>query len=68
LGEAREAGSIHQPRKHGRAEYTAEEDRILYKWVRDAEAAGAAISGNNLYKQLEAQVCANKETMYEYVC
>ncbi|MCZ4237958.1 hypothetical protein O4H25_14055, partial [Staphylococcus equorum] len=60
-GEAREAGSIHQPTKSGRTSYTAEEDRILSKWVRDAQSKGASISGNELYKQLEAKVCANKE-------
>ncbi|CAE7211998.1 hypothetical protein P3342_012307 [Pyrenophora teres f. teres] len=53
IGEAREAGATHQPRKIGRAAYTAEEDRILYKWVRDAEAMGSLASGNELYKQLE---------------
>jgi hypothetical protein len=63
LGEAREPGSVYQPTKSGRASYTAEEDRILYKWVRDAEAAGARISGNEIYKQLEAKVCVNKETL-----
>ncbi|KAI4614356.1 uncharacterized protein J4E87_009577 [Alternaria ethzedia] len=55
LGEAREAGSIHQPTKSGRTSYTAEEDRILSKWVRDAQSKGASISGNELYKQLEAK-------------
>ncbi|PZC96477.1 Myb-DNA-bind-2 multi-domain protein [Pyrenophora tritici-repentis] len=53
IGQAREAGATHQPPKIGRSAYTAEEDRILYKWVRDAEAAGGLASGNELYKQLE---------------
>jgi hypothetical protein len=65
LGEAREAGAIHQPTKSGRAAYTAEEDRILYKWVRDAEAAGGLVSGNEIYKQLEATVCDDKENIRE---
>jgi hypothetical protein len=55
LGEAREAGALHRPTKGGRAAYTPEEDRILYKWVRDCEAAGLAVSGNEIYKQLEAK-------------
>ncbi|CAI6332202.1 unnamed protein product [Periconia digitata] len=38
-----------------RAKYTAEEDRILYKWVRDCESQGGLASGNEIYKQLEAQ-------------
>jgi hypothetical protein len=58
LGEAREAGSLDRPARGGRAAYTAEEDRILYKWVRDCEAAGGLASGNEIYKQLEAKVCA----------
>jgi hypothetical protein len=65
IGEAEEAGSIHQLTKSGRAAYTAEEDRILYKWVRDAEAAGGSVSGNEVYKQLAAKVCANKESTRE---
>lgn len=61
LGEAREPGSVYRPTKSGRAAYTAEEDRILYKWVRDAQEAGAQIGGNEIYMQLEAEVCINKE-------
>jgi len=61
IGEAREAGATHQPTKSGRSLYTAEEDRILYKWVCDAEAVGGLVSGNELYKQLEQKVGANKE-------
>ena len=59
LGQAREPGAINRPAKSGRAAYTAEEDRILYKWVRDAEEAGGLSSGNEIYKQLEAKVCAD---------
>ncbi|KAH8707523.1 hypothetical protein GQ44DRAFT_691327 [Phaeosphaeriaceae sp. PMI808] len=55
LGEAREPGSISRPAKGGRALYTAEEDRILYKWVRDHEAGGGRAGGNEIYKQLEAK-------------
>jgi hypothetical protein len=59
VGEAREPGALHRPAKSGRAAYTPEEDRILYKWVRDCEAAGGAVRGNEIYKQLGAKVCAN---------
>lgn len=57
LGVSREAGAINRPTKSARTPYTAEEDRILYKWVRDYEAAGGKSSGNEIYKQLEEQVC-----------
>lgn len=56
LGEAREPGALNRPARGGRAAYTAEEDRTLYKWVRDAEVAGGLASGNEIYKQLEAKV------------
>jgi hypothetical protein len=55
VGSVREVGSISRPTKQGRAEYTAEEDRILYKWVRDHERQGGSASGNVIYKQLEVQ-------------
>ncbi|RYN35175.1 hypothetical protein AA0119_g9575 [Alternaria tenuissima] len=55
LGEVREPASVYRPTKSGRAAYTAEEDRILYKWVRDAQEAGAQIGGNEIYMQLEAK-------------
>lgn len=58
LGELRPAGSINRPTKGGRRPYTAEEDRILYKWVRDAEMAGSQASGNTIYQQLELKVHA----------
>jgi hypothetical protein len=61
LGESREPGAINRPTKGGRAAYDAEEDRILYKWVRDCEANGGLSSGNEIYKQLEAKVCVDKE-------
>lgn len=57
LGEAREAGAINRPAKGGRAAYTTEEDRILYKWVKDCEKLGGLAGGNEIYKQLEAKVC-----------
>lgn len=57
LGAAREVGSISRPAKGGRAAFTAEEDRILYTWVRDHERQGGTTSGNELYKQLESKAC-----------
>lgn len=57
LGESREPGAINRPAKGSRAAYTAEEDRILYMWVRDCEANGGLAGGNEIYKQLGAKVC-----------
>ncbi|PVI02864.1 hypothetical protein DM02DRAFT_559119 [Periconia macrospinosa] len=42
------------PSRNKRTKFTAEEDRILYKWVRDCEGKGGAADGNEIYKQLEA--------------
>jgi hypothetical protein len=61
VGEPREPGAINRPTKGTRRAYTAEEDRILYKWVRDAESLGGHLGGNEIYKQLEAKVCANQQ-------
>ncbi|ORY02686.1 hypothetical protein BCR34DRAFT_635959 [Clohesyomyces aquaticus] len=54
LGTAREAGSL-RPTKSGRIPFNADEDRILYKWVKDHVQHGGSESGNELYKQLEAK-------------
>jgi hypothetical protein len=56
IGTARDPGSIVRPAKGVRAAYTPDEDRILYKWVKDAEASGLRVRGNELYKQLEQKV------------
>jgi hypothetical protein len=56
VGTARDVGSIVRPAKGTRAAYTPEEDRQLYKWARDAQAIGVAVSGNELYKALEKKV------------
>ena len=56
IGTARAAGAAARPTKGGRTAYTADEDRILYKWVRDSEGQGGLASGNEIYKQLEAKV------------
>ncbi|KAJ4344979.1 hypothetical protein N0V95_006057 [Ascochyta clinopodiicola] len=53
VGTARDPGSLSRPAKGARNAYTPDEDRMLYNWVKDAAARGVAISGNELYKQLE---------------
>ena len=50
-GSVRVAGSL-APTKTVRAAYTAEEDRILYKWVRDSVQAGNLAGGNKIYQDL----------------
>lgn len=56
IGIARGSGSLTRPAKGTRASFTPDEDRILYKWTKDAEARGAAVSGNEIYKKLEEKV------------
>jgi hypothetical protein len=56
IGTLREAGSSRPP-KRSKTPYTAEDDRLLYKWVKDHERQGTGLSGGNeLYKQLEKMV------------
>jgi len=55
--ESREVGSLTKSAKSGRTKYTAEEDKILYKWVRDHEGRGDLAGGNKMYKELEQKVC-----------
>lgn len=50
-GSIRVAGSI-APTKGSRTQYTAEEDRMLYKWVRDCVQAGGLAGGNKIYQEL----------------
>jgi hypothetical protein len=58
-GTSREAGSS-RPAKTGRTPFTAEDDRLLYKWVKDHGRKGTGLSGGNeLYKQLEQKVRCN---------
>ncbi len=56
IGTARNVGSIDRPAKGTRIPFTPEDDRLLYKWVKDAQAIGAAVNGNELYMQLETKV------------
>ncbi|KAF2870297.1 hypothetical protein BDV95DRAFT_575474 [Massariosphaeria phaeospora] len=55
VGTAREVGSLSRPSRLLRTKYTAEEDRLLYKWVQDHVAQGGSYAGNEIYKQLEAK-------------
>jgi hypothetical protein len=53
-GTARDVGSRSRPVRGGRRPFTAEEDRILYTWVRDCEKnAGGNAGGNVIYQKLE---------------
>jgi hypothetical protein len=45
-----------QPTKRGRTPFTAEDDRVLTKWVMQAERRGLPTQGNEIYKQLEVKV------------
>ncbi|KAH6629075.1 hypothetical protein C7974DRAFT_453630 [Boeremia exigua] len=55
LGTARDPGSLVRPAKSTRAHFTADEDRILYKWAKDAQVSGVRVGGNEIYKQFETQ-------------
>lgn len=57
-GEVREVGSTSRPTKSSRIAYTAEDDRILYEWVKAAEKRGDKGLGNKIYQDLEKQVSA----------
>ena len=45
-----------QPARKGRTPFTTEDDRILRDWCIKAERKGVSMKGNELYKQLEANV------------
>jgi hypothetical protein len=57
VGTVREAGSLVKPTRARKIAYTPEDDQVLYKWVKDHErkGTGGTVSGNELYKQLEAK-------------
>jgi hypothetical protein len=52
-GTARDVGSRSRSTKGIRRPYTAEEDRILYQWVRDCERDTGTAGGNLIYQKLE---------------
>ena len=53
---ARSIGSIQQPAKTTRVPFSAEDDRILRKWVEGTPQKFGGTDGNEIYKQLEAKV------------
>ncbi|KAL8736682.1 MAG: hypothetical protein Q9166_000048 [cf. Caloplaca sp. 2 TL-2023] len=55
VGTLRPVGSIIQPAKSARTKFTSEDDHALVTWVVGFEQRGGASSGNEIYKQLEAQ-------------
>lgn len=55
-GTVRSIGSVIQPSKATRSKYTEEDDRILWNWVNSHVQKGGGTDGNEMYKQLEAQV------------
>ncbi|RDL36993.1 uncharacterized protein BP5553_04426 [Venustampulla echinocandica] len=50
--QVRDVGSALPPR-YGRTPFTSEDDRVLMKWVAEAERRGLSTKGNEIYKQLE---------------
>ncbi len=59
VGTIRAAGSSTQPARIRRQKFTEEDDRILLNWVQDSLRKGGRTEGNEIYKQLEAEVCNN---------
>ncbi|KAK3686487.1 hypothetical protein LTR37_019772 [Vermiconidia calcicola] len=53
-GTVRQAGSG-VPRKSTRTPFSADDDRVLWQWVKRCEAEGLLVKGNEIYKQLEAK-------------
>lgn len=56
MGTLRQIGSTVHPSKSSRTKFTTEDDHVLVNWVVGIEQSGGATSGNQIYKQLEAQV------------
>lgn len=55
-GTVRSVGSTIQPPKGTRNKYTQDDDRILWEWVQQKPQKGGGTDGNEIYKQLEAEV------------
>lgn len=55
-GTVRSIGSTIQPSKGTRSKYTEEDDCVLWQWVNSHTQKGGGTDGNEIYKQLEAQV------------
>ncbi|KAL9578537.1 MAG: hypothetical protein Q9203_007060, partial [Teloschistes exilis] len=54
-GTVRTSGSTVHPPKSGRTKFTEEDDDFVKRWVVEARRQGGQISGNEIYKQLEAK-------------
>lgn len=55
-GTVRSIGSTVQPAKGSRNKFTQDDDRILWQWVQNTPQKYGGTDGNEIYKQLEAQV------------
>ena len=55
-GTVRSIGSTTQPAKGSRNRFTQDDDRILWHWVQNNPQKYGGTDGNEIYKQLEAQV------------
>lgn len=55
-GSIRGMNSIIQPAKTVRTKFTDEDDRVLLQWVYNHPQRDGGRDGNEIYKQLEAQV------------
>ncbi|KAK3705714.1 hypothetical protein LTR37_013157 [Vermiconidia calcicola] len=53
-GTVRQAGSG-VPGKSTRTPFSADDDRVLWQWVKRCEAEGLLVKGNEIYKQLEVK-------------
>ena len=62
-GTVRSIGSIIQPPKGTRNKFSQDDDRILWNWVHDNPQKGGGTDGNEIYKQLEAQVRAGSRAI-----
>ena len=54
----REAGSAARPARRRKVPFTAEDDRVLYRWVKECQAKGGRVLGNAIFIQLEEVVRA----------
>ena len=52
----REAGSAARPTRKSKVQFTTEDDRILYTWVKECQNKGGRALGNAIFMQLEDMV------------
>ena len=55
-GTVRSLGSITRPAKGSRSNFTQDDDNFLWHWVQNTPQKYGGTEGNEIYKQLEAQV------------